>query len=134
MVYYVYIRKRKGVVILADKVLTVRVPEETVKKIEDIATKLNERFGKKFSTSDILRSALERDLQNEEERKKNLLVKIPCHNELSLDEIQGLIDAMKHTQKFFPDNESIINAVEKLEDRLEYVEFLNWKASQKEKK
>lgn len=115
---------------MVDKVLTVRVPEELIQKIEEVAEKLNNQFGKKFSTSDILRSAIDRDLKREEEIKENLFIKLPCHKELTVKETAVLLEAVKHIQTVF-NTDSVNEAVKKYEERLDYAEFLEWKARNK---
>lgn len=116
---------------LPDKVLTVRVSEEVVQKIEEIAEKLNNEFGKKFSTSDILRSAIDRDLKRTEEEKDNLFIKLPCHDKLELEEARALLESVKKIQSWFPNNDSVNWALERFEHRVEFAEFLKWKAKTK---
>ncbi|WP_312474172.1 hypothetical protein [Neobacillus sp.] len=115
---------------MADKVLTVRVPEEIAEKIEGIAEKLNEEFGKKFSTSDILRSAIDRDLKREEEMKDNLFLKLPFHKDMSVVEIKHILGSLKGMQHTFS-LDSVNEAIKKYEEHLEYAEFLEWKANNK---
>jgi Arc/MetJ-type ribon-helix-helix transcriptional regulator len=118
------------VITLPDKVLTVRVPEEIVQKIEDIAEKLNKEFGKKFSTSDILRSAIDRDLKREEEIKENIFLKLPSYQGMTLKEAAVLLEATRHIQSVIKTDE-VNEAVKKYEEHLEYAEFLEWKSKSK---
>lgn len=117
---------------MPDRQLGVRVPEEIANEIEDIVEKLNKKFSKSFSTSDVLRSAIEEYLKQGKEKEKNIFVKLPCHLEMKVQEASALLEGMKHIQRIIQ-TESVNEAVKKFEERLEYAEFLDWKAKKQAK-
>lgn len=118
---------------MSEHPLAVRVSEDIKKRIELIVDSINNRFPRRVSMSDVLRSAIEEYVKRDEEEKTNIFVKLPHHRNLSAKESLVLLQAMKDIQAEF-NTDSVNEAVRKYKERLEYAEFLEWKSEQDSKK
>lgn len=115
---------------MPERQLGVRVSEEVAEGVAAIVESINNTFpAKNASTSDVLRCAIEEYVKQDNERKDNLIIKIP-KRDLTIKEATVLLEAMKHIQTVVNTAE-VDNAVLKYQELLEWSEFQEWKKENK---